>query len=74
MNAIINNNMNTCIINSNSSNDRTYLVKSASSFKAAQTLGRGEDGEVVSIYNKKNVLVSRSVWNSEEKKYMKVTI
>lgn len=57
-----------CIITSNSSNGREYEVNTSSARKAAQTYGRCEGGEKVTILNKsKSRIVSQVIWTPEGK-------
>ena len=52
-----------CIIWSNSSNGREYEVTTKSAYKAAQTYGRGEGGEVVQIRTMRSgKVISEARW------------
>lgn len=55
-----------CIITSNNSNGREYEVNTSSARKAAQTYGRCEGGEKVTILNKsRSRIVSQVIWTPE---------
>jgi len=55
-----------CIIWSNSSNGREYNVNTKSAYKAAQTLGRCEGGEVVQIRTTSGKVISEARWTPED--------
>ena len=64
-----------CIITSNFSHGREYEVYTRSAMKAANELGRCEDGEVVTIYTKSGKPVSRVCWTPENGgRYYRTTI
>ena len=55
-----------CIITSNGTNGREYEVNTSSARKAAQTYGRCEGGEKVTILNKSRTkIVSQVAWSPE---------
>lgn len=64
-----------CTISSNSSNEREYTVKTKSAMKCAESLGRCEGGEVVTVRTKSGRILSRVMWSPEMGgSYYRVTI
>lgn len=55
-----------CIIWSNSSNGREYVVNTRSAYKAAQKYGRCEGGEVVQIRTASGKVISEVRYTTEE--------
>lgn len=63
----------TCYIWSNTSFPMEYGVKTTSAMKCAHSLGRGEPGETVEV-RRGSKLLSRVLWSTEERKYIRVAI
>lgn len=63
-----------CQIESNSSHTIEYPVSTTSAMKAASLFGRGDGGETVTVMNRSGKILSRVVWSSEERKYIRVFV
>lgn len=58
--------MNKCIITSNFSYGREYEVKTSSAMKCAETYGRCEGGEVVTVLSPSGKPLSQVRWTQED--------
>lgn len=64
-----------CIIDSDHSHPRVHHVYTSSAMSAARMLGRGAQGEIVTISQfKTGKTISRVRWDGENKKYIYVNI
>ena len=63
-----------CQIESNSSHTIEYHVSTTSAMKAANLFGRGEGGETVTVTNHSGKILSRVVWSSEDRKYIRIFV
>lgn len=59
-----------CIISDNFS-ERQYIVGTNSALKCAMEYGRGNGGEIVSVYYTTGKLADRWAWSSEDRKYFR---
>lgn len=48
---------------------REFEVETSSALKAARDHGYGEDSDVICIYTKSGELISKAMWDIENKKY-----
>lgn len=61
-----------CYVESNSSQERIYTVTSRSATKAAEKYGRCEGNETITVRTYSGQILSRAVWNQEQRKYVNV--
>ena len=60
------------IVSDNTVEDRTYVINHRSAMKAAEKYGRAEGNETVTVRTHTGKILSRVMWNTQEKKYIHV--
>ena len=62
-----------CSIFSNSAlEDRTYMINHRSAVKAAEKYGRAESGETIIVRTHTGKILSKAIWDPQQKKYISV--
>lgn len=62
-----------CYVDSNSTEQRIYTVRSRSAMEAAKVHGRCEGGESITVRTHSGQILSRVTWDTQTGKYINVS-